>query len=81
MHCIEPVVTHALPEFTNVVRLKGKYKVRFEVVWIQKKGSLKEKKVIDAVDTPAVELWYEVKKEEPKPGEPGSIVKPTWKKD
>lgn len=80
MHCIEPIVTYALPEFKDVVRLQGKYKVRFEVVWIQKKGCLKEKNVIHTVDTPAIELWYEAKKGKPEPGEPGSIVKPTWKK-
>lgn len=80
MHCIEPIVTYALPEFKDVVRLKGKYKVRFEVVWIQKKGCLKEKKVIHTVDTPAVELWYEVKKGKPEPDAPGSIFKTTCKK-
>lgn len=81
IHCMEPIVTYALPEFKHVIRLKGKYKVRFEVVWIQKKGCLKEKKVMHAVDTPAVELWYEVNKGKPEPWKPGSIGKPTWKKD
>lgn len=79
MHCIEPVVTFALPEFKDVVRLKGKYKARFEVVWVQKRGCLKVKTVIHTVDTPVVELWYPAKEGKPEPGAPGSIVCPTWK--
>ncbi|KAJ4385527.1 hypothetical protein N0V93_009956 [Gnomoniopsis smithogilvyi] len=80
MHCIEPIVTYALPEFKDVVRLKGKYKVRFEVIWIVKKGCMKEKRVIHTVDTPAIELWHEVKTGKPEPGAPGSIIRPSWKK-
>lgn len=82
MHFIELIVTYALSECKHIVRLKGKYKVRFEVVWIQEKGCLlkKKKMVIHTADTPAVELWYEARKGKPEPAEPGAIVKLTWKK-
>lgn len=79
MHCIEPIVTYALPEFKDILRLKGMYKVRFEVVWVQKRGCLKEKRVIYTVDTSAIELWYEVNKGKSEPGAPGLMVKPSWK--
>lgn len=74
---IEPVVTYAFPEFKGVVRLRGRFKVRFEVVWTRRKGGglrwEKEEVVRYALDTPEVDLWYEEKGE---PGEPGTIVRP-----
>lgn len=64
MHCVEPVVTYTFPEFKDVRRRKGKVVVRFEVVWVQKKGCMIEKEVIHTVDTPAIELWYKAKGEQ-----------------
>lgn len=67
MRCIETIVTYALPEFMDVVQLTEKYEVRFDIVWIQKK-------VLDTVDTPVIELCYEANKAGV------SIFKPLWKR-
>lgn len=69
-----------------MVRLRGRFKVRFEVTWTRRSGSglwweveeeweteERGESVLYALETPEVELWYEQKGEA---GEPGTIVRP-----
>lgn len=63
MHFEQPVVTFCWPEYKDVVRLRGRFKVRFEVVWTRRKrGGFRwetERVVKHTIDTEVVELYYE----------------------
>lgn len=63
---MQPVVNFFFPECKAVKRLGGRYKVRFEVIWVQKKGCMKSKTAIHTIDTPVIELWCEKKVVKPK---------------
>lgn len=63
---MEEILTFSFPELKGVKLLEGKHKVRFEVIWVQTKGCMKQRTVIHTVDSPVVELWCEQKKVMPK---------------